>query len=70
MSKPKINVDKVITTTKKVLYDLRDINHKAMSDAEKEAFRKELDEVETLALSILKKIKKEVDTKYTRKREI
>jgi len=58
MSKPKINTDKVITTTKKALYDLRDIDYKAMSNEEKVAFRKELDEVEKLALSILKKIKK------------
>jgi len=58
MSKPKINTDKVIITTKKALYDLRDIDYKAMSNEEKVAFRKELDEVEKLALSILKKIKK------------
>jgi len=58
MNKPKINTDKVITTTKKALYDLRDIDPKAMSDTEKEVFKKELDEVEALALSILKNIKK------------
>lgn len=57
MIKHKINTDKVITETKKALYDLRDIDHKAMSEKDKEAFKAELSELEALAKSILEKIK-------------
>ena len=57
MNKPKINTDKIITNTKKALYDLRDIDHESMSKEEKESFKEELNEVEELAKSILDKIK-------------
>ena len=57
MVKPKINTDKIITDTKKALYDLRDIDHKAMSEKDKETFKAELNELEALAKSILEKIK-------------
>ncbi len=57
MIKPKINTDKVLVTIKKTLYDLRDIDHKAMSKKEKTEFQKEIEEVEDIAQSILDKIK-------------
>ena len=57
MIKPKINTDKVISDTQKALYDLRDIDHQAMSKKEKEVFIDELNELEDLAKSILSKIK-------------
>lgn len=57
MIKPKVNTDEVITNTKKALYDLREIDHKAMSDTQKEDFKKELSGLEKLAKSILEKIK-------------
>jgi len=57
MNHHKINTDKIITTTKKALYDLRDIDHAAMSKKEKNSFKEELDEIEELAKSILDKIK-------------
>lgn len=57
MNKPKVNTDKVITNTKKALYDLRDIDHDAMSKEEKEDFKQELTEVEQLAKEVLDKIK-------------
>lgn len=58
MNQPRmINTDEVLVTIKKTLYDLRDIDHKAMSKEEKDDFKKEIKEVEDIALSILDKIK-------------
>ena len=57
MNQPKIDTDKVLVTIKKTLYDLRDIDHKAMSKEQKVDFQKEIKEVEDIALSILDKIK-------------
>ncbi len=57
MIKPKVNTDKVITTIKKNLYELRDVNFEKMTKEEKEKFRKGLNKSEDLALSILDKIK-------------
>ena len=44
-------------TAQKTLYALRDIDYKAMSKEQKSEFRKEIKEVEDIALSILDKIK-------------
>lgn len=57
MIKPKVNTDKVITTIKKTLYELRDVDFDKMTKEEKETFRKGFDTSEELAHSILNKIK-------------
>lgn len=57
MIKPKVNTDEVITTIKKTLYELRDVNFDEMTKKDKEKFRKGFDKSENLALSILDKLK-------------
>ncbi|MEM6320633.1 MAG: hypothetical protein AAF960_23390 [Bacteroidota bacterium] len=57
MIKPKVDTDKVLVTIKKTLYDLRDVDFESMTEKERAAFRKELDESKDIALSILDKIK-------------
>ena len=57
MKKPTINTDQILTTVKKAAYDLREIDHQAMSKEEKESFTRELKEVKDIALSILAKIR-------------
>ena len=57
MNKTSINTDKVITTIKKSLYDLKDIDHQSLSNKEKKEFKKDIQEVENLDFSILEKIK-------------
>ena len=59
MIKPKVNTDKVITTIKKSLYELREVDFDKMTEKEKEKekFRKGFEKSEGLALSILDKIK-------------
>ena len=56
MNKPKINTDKVITDIKKTLYELRDVDFKAMSDEERADFKADLEESEKVAHNILEKI--------------
>ncbi|GEM_PF-5559323 len=57
MIKPKVNTDKVITTIKKTLYELREVDFDKMTEKEKEKFRRGFDKSEDLALSILDKLK-------------
>lgn len=57
MNKTIINTDKVVTTIKKSLYDLKDIDHESLSNKEKKAFKKDIEDVEDLAHAILAKIK-------------
>lgn len=57
MIKPKVNTDKVITTIKKSLYELREVDFDKMTEKEKENFRKGFEKSEDVALSILDKIK-------------
>ena len=55
--KSTIDTSKVLVTIKKTLYDFRDIDFDAMTEKEKENFRKELEASKDIALSILDKIK-------------
>lgn len=57
MIKPKVNTDKTITTIKKSLYELREVNFEKLTEEDKEKFRNQLNESTDIALSILDKIK-------------
>jgi len=52
-----LEIDKVLVTLKKILYDFRDIDFDTMTEKDRENFRKELEESKDIALSILDKIK-------------
>ena len=57
MNQSKVNTDEVLVTIKKTLYELRDIDHQAMTTKEKTNFLKEIKAIEDIGLSILDKIK-------------